>query len=282
MFLDSKDIPDLQRLFDDAATGIFSKIDGADVSLSVALFLAVKHRSLWLAGNRVAAGNIARLGLPGVSRAINLLLASTVAPSRNPLGAPTFDLYRIQSKDDLRCDDWLLFCDRFRRSADAGRGGKMFTGVAAVLGEMGDNVVWHAFEAENRACPAIAGFHISNGTASFCVADAGQGFLKSLQRSRKWSALESDHDALDAVVSKNATSRPNEIEGGGFKQLFNSLLDFNGHVTLRSGTSSFYLSNKGEVRDLHVENHVNVSGSAVTVVISQKSEPRELPLEKSS
>lgn len=281
MFLDSRDIPDIQRLIQEPHNGGVAKIKDADISLSVALFLAVTHRALWLAGNTHAASSIARLGLPGVSHAINCLLATTPARSANPLGAPPFDLYRIASKQDLLRDDWLLFCDRFRRSADAGRNGKMFVGVAAVLGEMGDNVVWHAFEADDKPCQAIAGFHVSNGTASFCVADAGQGFLKSLQRSTKWAALDNDHDALDAVVTKHATSRPNETEGGGFKQLFNSLLDFNGLVILRSGAAAFHLVNRGVERELHADNCTRVPGSAVTTVICRQAEPKELPLEKS-
>jgi hypothetical protein len=281
MFLDSRDIPDIARLIDEPHNGGVGTIKQADISISVALFLAVTHRDLWLAGKTAAASSIARLGLPGVSSAINCLFATTTQ-SKNPLGAPPFDLYRIGVKQDLQCEAWLLFCDRFRRSADGGRNGRMYTGVAAVLGEMGDNVAWHAFEADNKPCPAIAGFHVSNGTASFCVADAGQGFLKSLRRSSKWAGLKTDHDALDAVITKRATSRPNETEGGGFKQLFSSLLAFNGLVVLRSGTSAFHLANKGADRELHAHNCNHVAGSAVTTVINGKGESKELPLEKSS
>jgi hypothetical protein len=280
MFLDSKDIPDIQRLIQESRNGSAAKLKGADISLSVALFLAVTHRALWISGNSHEASSIAGLGLPGVSHAINRLLAATPHTSRNPLGAPPFDLYRISSRQDLLRDDWFLFCDRFRRSADAGRNGKMFVGVAAVLGEMGDNVVWHAFEADDKPCQAIAGFHVSNGTASFCVADTGQGFLKSLQRSTEWAALDNDHDALDAVVTKRATSRPREAEGGGFKQLFNSLLDFNGLVILRSGTAAFHLMNRGTERELYADNCNRVPGSAITTVLCRKGEPKELPLEK--
>jgi hypothetical protein len=282
MFLESKDIPDLQRLVQEPRNGGIAKIKDADVSLSVVLYLAVTHRTLWLAGKTSAASSIARLGLPGVSRAINCLLATKPTPSRSPLGAPPFDLYRIGSKQDLRCDQWLLFCDRFRRSAERGRNGKMYVGVAAVLGEMGDNVVWHAFEAPDKPCPAIAGFHVANGSASFCVADAGQGFLRSLQRSTRWAGLKNDHDALNAVVAKRATSRANESEGGGFKQLFNSLLDFNGLVVLRTGTSSFHMSNQRAERELRADNSTHVPGSAVTTVISTAGQPKELALEKNT
>lgn len=282
MFLDSKDIPDIQRLIEEPQNVSLANIKGADISLSVALFLALTHRTLWLSGNTRMASNITRLGLPGVSHAVNCLLATTNTRSKNPLGTPRFDLYRIASKQDLLSDEWVLFCDRFRRSADTGRNGKMYIGVAAVLGEMGDNVVWHAFEEEDKPCPAIAGFHVSNGSACFCVADTGQGFLKSLQRSTKWAALDNDHDALDAVITKHATSRPNENEGGGFKQLFNSLLDFNGLVILRSGAAAFRLINRGTARELQADNCIQVPGSAVTTVISGKGQPMELPLEKSS
>lgn len=282
MLLESKDIPDLQLLIQERQNGGVAQIKGADVSLSVALFLAITHRALWLAGKTTAASSIARLGLPGVSRAINCLLAAAPTPSRNPLGTPPFDLYRIGSKQDLLCDDWLLFCDRFRRSADGGRNGKMYLGVAAVLGEMADNVIWHAFESQDKPCPAIAGFHVANGTASFCVADAGQGFLRSLQRSAKWAGLKNDYEALDAVVTKRATSRPNEDAGGGFKQLFNSLLDFNGLVLLRSGTSAVHMTNRGAQREMHADNCTLVPGSAVAAVISKTGRSKEPPLEKNT
>lgn len=278
MLLSSKDIPDLQLLINDPNNGGIAKIKGADISLSVALFLAVTHRALWSARQTEAASSIARLGLPGVSLAINLLGRTTPQHFKEPFGAPPFDLYRIGSKDDLLSEEWMLFCDRYRRSADAGRKGKMYVGVAAVLGEMGDNVVAHAFEAEDRPCPAIAAFHVTNDTATFCVADYGQGFLRSLHRSKQWAGLKNDHDALDAVVSKRATSRPGETEGGGFKQLFNSLLDFNGLVVLRSGATAFHMSNQGMERERKEVHRTYVPGSAITTVISKRGVPAEQPL----
>lgn len=280
MFLESSHIPEIQRLINESHNGGIAKIMGADVSLSVALFLALTHRSMWLGGKTDEAASIARLGLPGVSRAINCLSNTKPAQSKQPFGAPAFDLYRVGSKQDLLSEQWMLFCDRFRRSADGGRNGKMYLGVAAVLGEMGDNVVCHALKTENEPCPAIAGFHVVDGSASFCVADTGQGFLRSLQRSTRWAGLTTDNDALDAVVTKHATSRPNEKEGGGFKQLFNSLLDFNGLVVLRSGTSAFHMANKGTERELHAVHCTHISGSAITTVISQRGQPVELPLKK--
>ena len=259
------------------------KVKGTDVSLTVALFLAVTHRSYWLTGQTAAATSIARLGLPVVSRAINCLADTRPYHCPEPFGAPLLDLYRIGSKADLLCEQWSLFCDRFRRSAHGGRNGDMYVGVAGVLWEMADNVVWHAYEAHDKPCPAIAGYHITKDTASFCVADCGQGFLRSLQLSPQWAGLKTDHDALDAVVNKHATSRIGEKEGGGFKQLFNSLLDFNGLVILRSGSSAFRMENTpASTRRGTASNFIHVPGSAVTTVISTRGQPTEQALENSS
>ncbi|MFO1514945.1 MAG: hypothetical protein U1F83_18900 [Verrucomicrobiota bacterium] len=280
MLITSKDIPDLYRLIHDPQLGGIDKIKNRDVSLSVVLFLAVTHRTLWLKGNSAASASIARLGLPGLSRAINCLMEATPTPCQQPFGAPTLDLYRITAKKDLQRTEWQSFCDRFRRSADAGRTGEMYYTVASAFGEMGDNVVSHAFEADHKPCPAIAGFHVTNGTACFCVVDVGQGFLKSLHRKQEWSGLRNDYEALDAVVTKRATSRPGEKEGGGFKDLFKSLIEFNGKVVLRSGTSTFYMNNKGTNGDRHAVQRAFVPGSAVTAVISKTGQPEELSLQE--
>jgi hypothetical protein len=37
--------------------------------------------------------------------------------------------------------------------------------------------------------------------------------LSSLRRAPAWSSLQTDHEALDAVVNKHATSIPGEKEG---------------------------------------------------------------------
>jgi hypothetical protein len=281
MFLTSKNIPELQRLINEP--GGIAKIKGKDISLSVAMFLAVTHRALWLAGKREAAAEIARLGLPGVASAIKCLTETTPTASAKPFGATTFDLYRIASKGDILSANWDMFRHRFRRSGDAGRNGKMFDSISSVLGEMGDNVVWHAFEADNKPCPAIAGFHVANGNMTFCVADAGQGFLRSLQRVPKWEGLKNDYQALDAVITNHATSRPDETEGTGFKLLITSMLDYNGMMALRSGKAAFQMTNKGALGEgRNVDAHllaVNVPGSSVTAVFAERGDPAEQPLE---
>ena len=278
MLLGAKNIPEIQRLFDSDAGGIYGKIGNAEITLSVLLYLALTHRSAKNAGNLKLAREIEKLQSPGLQSGIQCLERRENQISPEPFGSPTFDLYRINSKSDLLSHEWSLFYDRFRRSAANGRRSDMYRAVGGVLGEMGDNVVWHAFESANKPCLALAGFYVCDGVASFCVADSGQGYLKSLRRNPAWSSLQSDNDALDAVVNKHATSRIGENEGGGFKDLFGSLLDFNGCVFLRSGGSFYQLENSGETRRLTSRASTHVAGSSITVIVSPQSDPIEIPL----
>jgi hypothetical protein len=277
MFLESKNIPEIQRLLAGPPNGI-EKLRGAEISLTAALFLALAHRSALTQGNGHLARSISRLSLPGVTEAIRCVDPGGMQVSPQPFGAPPFDLYRISSKQDLLSHEWQLFYDRFRRTFAGSRTGKTYRAVGGILGEMGDNVVRHAFESEDKPCPALAGFCVEGDNASFCVADSGQGFLRSLRRSPAWRSLSTDHAALDAVVNKHATSIPGEKEGGGFKQLFSSLLDFNGLVILRSGSCAFRLENCGPSQLLTSRQTILVAGSAVTVAISTRGKPSEVPL----
>jgi hypothetical protein len=144
----------------------------------------------------------------------------------------------------------------------------MFYGVAGVFGEMGDNVVWHGSKPAEPPCIAVAGYHVANDVSAFSVIDAGQGFLASLRGTSTWRHLTSERLALDAVVTKQATSREGETSGGGFKQLFNSLLDFNGLVLLRSGNCTYRLENQHDIRKCTVRESFPVKGAQVTVIVS--------------
>jgi hypothetical protein len=278
MILESKYISDLQRMIEAGNEAGLEKLRGAEISLTCALFLALAQNSLRISGKLPLAQKISQLNLPGVADSIACLEQRASHLSSDPFGAPSFDLYRISSKQDLISPEWTLFYDRFRRAAAQGRSGKMYRAVAGVLGEMGDNVVWHAFEAEDKPCSALAAFHVNDDTSSFCVADSGQGFLRSLGRSKTWTGLKNDQDALDAVVNKHATSRPGETEGGGFKQLFNSLLDLNGLVILRSGSCVLMMENSGAIRQQVIRQSIWVPGSSITVVISASKKPTEKTL----
>lgn len=279
MLLDSSKLPEIHRLLAAGNSAAVAKLQGTTVSLTTLLHLALAHRQALNAGNTDLANALAALKLHGLDECIQRLDSTGEQISTTPFGSPRFDCYRIGSKADLLSPEWVLFYDRFRRSAAGGTNSPMFRLVGGVLGEMGDNVVWHAFEAEDRPCPALAAFHVSGDTAAFCVSDAGQGFLQSLRRDPRWRALSNSDAALDAVVNKHATSRADEAEGGGFKQLFKSLLDFNGIVILRTGSCCYRLENSHEVRNLTIRESLPIIGSYVTVIVSKAGVPVEIPLD---
>ena len=279
MLLDAAKVSEIHRLLATEEPKVVEKLRGAGITLTMSLALALEHRARLDSGQAEMAVAIASLELPGVRGAIECLAQRGPQLSAEPFGAPAFDLYRIGSRQDLLSDEWSLFYDRFRRSAANGRPSAMFRSVGGVLGEIGDNVFWHAFEAEDKPCAALAGFHVTSDAAAFCVADSGQGFLCSLRRSSKWAALSTDSEALDAVVNQHATSRAGEAAGGGFKQLFNSLLDFNGLVIIRSGGCAYRLENCGDTRQITVRESSSTIGSCVTVIISRNGSVLENELE---
>lgn len=278
MLLDSTHIPDLHKVLTQGKKEAISKIKRGEITLATSLSLGILHHRLMAKGLRAEAEEIARLGFPSVTSAINTLNHSGHQRSPEPFGAPSFELYRISGSDDLKTEDWPLFYGRFRRAALKGRKGEMYHSVSGAFAEMGDNLVSHAYNGQGGPFLGLAGFHVTDQSASFCVTDAGQGFLKSLSQDPRWQELSTESDALNAVVRRHATSRAGEVEGGGFKDLFNMLLAFNGLVFLRSQDCAFQITNRGPKQDLFIRPSQGTEGSSITVVISENSVPKEHPL----
>ena len=280
MFLDAAAIPDLMRLVTAGSSQTLKRIDGAEISLTACLFLALACRNADAAFEKTSNHGTILPQVAGLRSAIRCLNRREPQISLKPFGAPSFDLYRISSRADLLSEEWILFYDRFYRSTAGGRNSRMLKGVSGVLAEMGDNVVWHSTSSKEQGCLGIAGFHISGDAAAFCVTDHGQGFLNSLRRSPRWSHLKTEDDALSAIVYQKATSRLDEKTGGGFTHLFENLLDFNGLVILRSGNCTYRLDNSKGLQPRLTKHMAGVvPGSSVTVVIGRGSHvPAEKPL----
>ncbi|PTX94794.1 hypothetical protein DB346_22570 [Verrucomicrobia bacterium LW23] len=190
----------------------------------------------------------------------------------------SYGVWPILSKDDVVRDEWLRFLDRFRICASNESKGKVVKALARTLWEMADNVPWHAF-LEGAPCSALAGYHVRDGVLTFSVADVGMGFLASLKKLPHWKSLQREQDALQAVIDKEATSRPGETSGGGYKQLFQSLVDLNGLVYLRSGNSVVEIKQRGKERMRHFFPKAGGFGSQITVVVSFRGVPAETALE---
>jgi len=121
MFLDASKVPELNRLFSSGRYESVGKIHGAEISLTVSLFLSLLHRECRSTGKIELGRALSDSGLAGVERGIFCLDQNGEQFSPDPFGAPKFELYRIFSQADLLSEEWILFCDRFRRSAANGR-----------------------------------------------------------------------------------------------------------------------------------------------------------------
>ena len=109
MLLDAMKIPEIRRLFDVKNSGACETMKGAEVTLSVSLFLALVHRRAVDSKDIALATAIENLRMPGVQAGINCLGNRGSQVSSEPFGAPRFDLYRIASKNDLLSPEWSLF-----------------------------------------------------------------------------------------------------------------------------------------------------------------------------
>ncbi len=81
MFLGYKNVPDIHRLLTGAPDGI-EKIRGAEISLTVALFLALAHLLAQQTGAKDLAQRIASLNLTGVAAAMQCLTPEVGGPRK--------------------------------------------------------------------------------------------------------------------------------------------------------------------------------------------------------
>jgi len=280
MLLDAATVPDLMRLVSGDGFRALRKIEDAEISITSCLFLALAHQASATDNKSFAKDFSIPFHLAGLRQAVRCLSHDGPQISSKPFGAPAFDLYRICAEADLLSEEWILFYDRFYRSAAGGRNSRALKAVSGVFAEMGDNIVCHSTPTKGQKCFGIAGFHVMGDSAAFCVADYGHGFLTSLKENPRWNGLRTEDDALSAIVYEHATSRTDEETGGGFTHLFENLLDLNGLVILRSGNCTYHLENtKGGQPSLTRRIAGAVPGSSVTVIISRgKGKPAEKSL----
>jgi hypothetical protein len=143
------------------------------------------------------------------------------------------EFHVLHAQEDLACEDWDHFANRFEASARwVGFSFAVAARLQLALYEMAENAVIHA------ASPAIlVGYEALPGKALFCVADVGVGVMASLRKNPALSSLKLHNEAIRAALQDGVTSqRLNEGGGGfGFRQVFTSLADQWGSLRFRSG-----------------------------------------------
>jgi hypothetical protein len=144
-------------------------------------------------------------------------------------------------------DELPFLCERFKRSliSHGGYSKPLATALSGALGEMADNVFRHSTEKEGEAAPGIVGFAVKGPEFEFVVADVGRGALASLRVISAWEHLTTAKMALDAIVTRGATRRSGQTQGGGFRDLFTALVDLAGELRLRSGDAAVTLDGRG-------------------------------------
>jgi hypothetical protein len=103
---------------------------------------------------------------------------------------------------------------------------------------MVDNTIIHSQDAAG----AIAGYQWSDGSTTYCVADAGIGVLQSLRQSPEYQQLDDYGTALQTAVQDGASRFGSDRGRGlGFKQVLRSLAGIGGQLRFRSGDFSLEL-----------------------------------------
>lgn len=278
MFLTTATIPDIERAIALKRTLPSSNSGGHPASLGAVLFVALKAYLAKKECDQAGIALVNSVGHPRMASIVGVMENGRSCLASDDFQTTPFDIFNIRTRDDLKSTQWIFFCDRFRRTASRGKQSRAVLAVTSVLREMADNVI-HGYQDGTEPCAALVGYHVTPEGLAFSVVDDGCGFLASLRRRTMWHDLRSENEALDAVVSKQATSRANQTGGGGFKQLFNGLLDLNGLVVLRSGASAFVLQNEHACwKRREVETHP-VPGAQVTYHLRKTGTPIEVPLD---
>lgn len=127
----------------------------------------------------------------------------------------------------------------------AGMPPKLSYGLASVVHELIENVFQHSDGDIRCRFQGVAGYHSTPNHFSFSVSDLGLGTLTSLRLSPHWKHLGDDKESLDAIVSREASRKPNLENGEGFKTVIKNLIDRNTFIQLRSGSASVRLKGTG-------------------------------------
>lgn len=123
--------------------------------------------------------------------------------------------------------------------------------LGGVLWEMTDNVVQHSSSSPAIPSRGVAVYFSTTEECGLVVMDAGRGALASLHSNPEWSELKDEAEALNAILTKCATRRPENDFGDGYRSLFRAIVDHNFQIVLWSGEALTIIeANHGERREV--------------------------------
>ncbi len=172
--------------------------------------------------------------------------------------------------------DWFQYLVRFRQSIKSiGFNLDKAKGIAAALGEMADNATLHA----NAPVGILVGYHVMDGAAVCCVADVGNGVLKSLTTHQAYRHVQTHKEAVRLALRKGV-SRFGPGQGGlGFYNVFKALAAMSGTLRFRSGEGCVTMDGTDFDADKGEESYVVFRpGFQVTICCRTSARPDPFPL----
>lgn len=214
-------------------------------------------------------GGILRLALSGWNSATDDALHEDIH------GVRPAEFFRIRRREDHTGLPYQLYQERFVRSLKHAEFPTKFSeALAGALFEMTDNIVQHSLR-EPGEFSGLAGYHAAPGYMAFAVMDIGQGVYSSLTRSPIWKDLPSAQEALRAAVCQQASSRPDQPEGEGFRTVFKSLSDRNCRLRFRSDDVALVIEDGGTQRNGSVVSSPHLAGLQLSVCCALSGRPEE-------
>lgn len=142
------------------------------------------------------------------------------------------EFYVLEGNDPTTGQDWGEYLVRFRQSIKSvGFDLEKAKGIAAALGEMADNATLHA----NAPVGVLVGYQVIEGACVCCVADVGDGVLKSLTSHEAYRHVKTHKEAVRLALHRGV-SRYGPGQGGlGFYNVFKALAAMSGTLRFRSG-----------------------------------------------
>ncbi len=174
--------------------------------------------------------------------------------SRSPRvdhGTRQQELYPIINKESLLDSMiWHPFEARLTRSLiRIGQVPQAHTsGLHGVLYEITDNIIQHSGLTEAEPARGITAYQVTPKRFWLGICDVGRGALASLRTNPKWKFLNTDAEALNAILDKQASRRLFDDYGGGYKKLLQTLAEVGYLVELRTGSCCIRLTlNNGKI-----------------------------------
>lgn len=233
-------VEEIRELVESGNTRVLDELSPSGISLPAAISLCLSL-DLWVSNKTLDVSLAQQLinDLPLLSDAeINFSQHPNASNDKGALfDSRETEFFSIRSESHFPSLDWDNFCQRFKKGlTENGFSTDYASALALAFHEMADNVIQHSqVGIQNSSYSGLAGYHVASNYMSFSVGDNGIGALASLKTNPKYSALSTSEDALMAIYSKQATRREHQEYGGGFQQVFKSLLDLNSFVKIRSG-----------------------------------------------